>query len=1226
MPENNSNIVNLKEALEKSLSLKENGGIYYEGTRVTGNPGNLWLLVGVGGFGTGTLIRLKHEIMNRMNLPKDASGAPTGEPPKNIAFLAIDTQDGDIEKQCFADTKFSTGEILYTHPVNSNWQNVIRGMYSDKKEGLTYADFLPGTSMEDLDSLASGSAAGVMRLLGRVGLFCNDQNVINRLNNVISKVKAGAGTLRVCLFAGIGGGTGSGSFIDIAFLLKKLTLNAELYSYLYLPDLQIKDGSGQSGRERNAFAALKELDQIIELGANGQNKDYKFGKNGGVISHKYNPFNYCYLINGTDSNNVTHEKENVVADVAEAVFEVIADQTRTGNGGTTSGIVAIDANATNWFNTVSQNSSYPATYRYMSICSNSRKIPYLEINTLVMGAMFKKLRDNVFNIPVTRESMNEDIKALGLNTILINEQKDEITSIEEDFLTQLNDRTPAECDLSVYRKGGLFGLGEGSGMYRIEDVWAAEIHDYTRTNPYKAAKDALGDYQSAINANLGTMIGITVENNQPTLCTTIGKLEEKLRTFIVDKISDKSRGPFYVKKLVGGPYASNLISLFKQIKDRSDRLVSEYSTKASLAIENKSENSGCKIVFQEVKGKRRIRTEDLEEFLNCVGEWQSCMRTASIYSYMSKLCSALIDVYQKYYDTFLVPMTNTIKALEDIFEDNDRFIRDKAQEYTVKPDPQMLLYPLDFVDKFETQFKDCVNEAYDAFLGYMKEHMEQLIGIKINTKSKNSDENKYTGINDQKIKVPGLLSDFISKFLANFYRTVSIESIYESKFGATFDDDMKQEIENLYRNANPLFSLNPQIPTTDTVQNYAVLYVPNNSTGVLTVANNLAATPHYRGKIQPILTGDVSRLSMVKVGSGYSLINNIYIGTWEKCYDDIADAQTHLSDEWAKEFPSPNVQSAWVLTGDKNDKTIARDKKYSDMFRFCCKHGIIKLSDKRNEELTAILYPSVETFHGKPVGEYLRSYELPDGSLTRKENDIEGLFNNIWKMTEKDSIKLNGMGKYKGGKNADDSKRMNNIMTNVLRNSYLCSVIEKQYHLLKLYDELLMQFKTPEWYIKACLCKLIKYEKGNFRTTIYTSKERSNPRGLVEDDSVRRNRKDFHYEIYKRFDAIKDEIATGNDTWLDIIKKRWDLLIENCDKQELYDDINKKKEDYKISYDYYMEQSKEEGIGAMYEKYIEIANFYNLCMLYADKNMSGLLDENTFPEDEEDTEYEEEDI
>ena len=60
MPENNSNIVNLKEALEKSLSLKENGGIYYEGTRVTGNPSNLWLLVGVGGFGTGTLIRLKH--------------------------------------------------------------------------------------------------------------------------------------------------------------------------------------------------------------------------------------------------------------------------------------------------------------------------------------------------------------------------------------------------------------------------------------------------------------------------------------------------------------------------------------------------------------------------------------------------------------------------------------------------------------------------------------------------------------------------------------------------------------------------------------------------------------------------------------------------------------------------------------------------------------------------------------------------------------------------------------------------------------------------------------------------------------------------------------------------------------------------------------------------------------------------------------------------------------
>ena len=59
------------EALKKALSLTESGGIYYEGARVSGGTANRWLLVGVGGMGISTLIRVKHEIMNRMKLPVD---------------------------------------------------------------------------------------------------------------------------------------------------------------------------------------------------------------------------------------------------------------------------------------------------------------------------------------------------------------------------------------------------------------------------------------------------------------------------------------------------------------------------------------------------------------------------------------------------------------------------------------------------------------------------------------------------------------------------------------------------------------------------------------------------------------------------------------------------------------------------------------------------------------------------------------------------------------------------------------------------------------------------------------------------------------------------------------------------------------------------------------------------------------------------------------------------
>ena len=68
------------------------------GDRITASQNTLWLCVGVGGFGCNTLIRVKNAIMNRLEVPKDPiTKIPTGKPPANIAFLAIDTDEDAVK-------------------------------------------------------------------------------------------------------------------------------------------------------------------------------------------------------------------------------------------------------------------------------------------------------------------------------------------------------------------------------------------------------------------------------------------------------------------------------------------------------------------------------------------------------------------------------------------------------------------------------------------------------------------------------------------------------------------------------------------------------------------------------------------------------------------------------------------------------------------------------------------------------------------------------------------------------------------------------------------------------------------------------------------------------------------------------------------------------------------------------------------------------------------------
>lgn len=1179
-----------RESLENALSLTKSGGIYYEGARIQGGTANRWLLVGVGGVGTLTLLRVKHEIMSRMKLPTDGNGKPTGKPPANIAFLAIDTKDGELEKMACADTKFDSNEILCTGATPDSWDTIVRNMYAHKRHMPSgYAKFLPDTLPAPLPKT---SAAGAMRILGRIGLFYHQNEVIQKVTDAMGRIHGDFGTTQICLFAGLGGGTGSGSFIDLAFLLKQIFegggASVPISAYLFLPDTK-QAAAGQNDRLINTIAALKELDQVIELGCENHNEPYQFGNGTQQITFTGNPFDYCYLINRTDANAIVHDSESIVEDVAESIFELIADQTAP-DGVSHAGQSSINDNANNWFGNAAGSAPYPANYRYMSTCSNIHRIPYLEINTLVVSEMFEKLLGTVFQNDVIRAKLNEDMEKLGLTDSISNPNLDAITNIENALISKLGENTPGP--VSLFARG--FGRRDG---YTKDDVWG-DHPDY-KAYPYEDAYQANAAYQAALNANFGLLAGTS---------ESIGSLEKNLKIIIEEYITRKDRGPIYLANMINGAHvADNLISLLTSVKSRCAGAARTAASNAALAEEDSNNQTGFKRIWNNAIGRTRPNSRALNDYLFYVNEWQESKRSQYMYEYLVKLCNSIIEVYKRYYEKILEPLQSTILAVSDIFEDNKAQVKAKHTYYLAHPDEHILIYPLNFKTQYSAVFNNCVENATNQFLTHIKDHLSEWIGIAINQKAQIPAEQDFEK-QDNVIRISSSLSDFISGYLEGLYGSVNVETIYKQRFGAGFNKAMQNEILHIYNSSYPLFAKNG-LPST-TVQSYAILYVPASCADIKVAADAVKAGP-LQNSIDVIQSDDVSRISLIKVGEGYSLIMNKYLNNWEPIYDLTPSTANHLSDKWARVFPSPNVQTSWEVTGyslENAKRIVERNEELRYIFRYCYQYGLIQLSNNPASPLEATLLVNADTILGKSAEEYLKTVSLGGNTLQLKDHNLKLIFSDVWETGKSET--LTGMGTYKGGSNGSKEGRMENIMENTLRNSRICEILKDQYRLLKIYAALESSFKTPELYVKALVCKLIRPMKSNFHVRLCTDSTGAIYQEIVEDASAKTQKPDFHYQVYIKFESVIDKIATGKSTWRDQIEKNWNILLKNGDRKEVCDYLRKKIEQFTQSNIDFSAEAEKHIDDSLRELNQKKADFYLMCALFAEELSIGLVDDN----------------
>ncbi len=265
------------------------------------------LFVGLGGTGMKALLHTKKMFVETY-----------GEVPPMVAFLGIDTDGGEYNKTL----KSSHGDV--TLEPSEQMQILVRQdpqpIYNRNKPRFSW---LPEENLRSLTNMTIG--AGAIRSNGRFAVTYNESAIAQKIKNVIYKILNVNATidknyellssdLEIHVVFSVCGGTGSGSFINMAYLLREAAPEAKLYAYAVLPgvfDAMISQQAAKAKIPANAYGSLLDLDFLMHItpGDNVVNIDYL----NRTYSTTTRPFDAVYIIDNQNGNNDIYNDTNDLA-------------------------------------------------------------------------------------------------------------------------------------------------------------------------------------------------------------------------------------------------------------------------------------------------------------------------------------------------------------------------------------------------------------------------------------------------------------------------------------------------------------------------------------------------------------------------------------------------------------------------------------------------------------------------------------------------------------------------------------------------------------------------------------------------------------------------------------------------------------------------------------------------------------------------------------------------
>ena len=649
------------------LSLSKNGGVYYEGIRM--NPSkDAFLFVGLGGTGADALLRIKNEIKKRMHLKKVSQDGTSSmlDIPSNMALLAIDTDERTVNEANYGIASFDKYGREYIDISINDLTEVYADILAHHKNNPLW-NWLD--SRLKVANIKHG--AGMIRQVGRMMLIRNYASVEQKIKEALAKLhETEPENTNIILVTGIAGGTGSGTFLDISFLLryfaKKIGLpKTQMLGYIILPDLNAKNGGEESILYTNGFASLKELEYWMCMGDHGENFVQQYDETFTLTADRP-PFDFCHLISAQDLEGHPVSYSDALVSLAENLFGYCVEDKSVDSEGNTA-VVSMYSNIDHSISAIEK--PYPASYRYLSIGASKLEIPYTEITTLIAARIFEKLSPTFAYTP-TKDTFISEQRRMGLT----------------------------DADLRAFVQNGVAESPIKKRKFKYNDVWGGS------------------NKVEALVENYHSTTQIKIRTNSSNLSQ---EREGRVRTELKTLMASANRGPCYVAKLIYSNTSYSLINTLRGLRIQYADLEMQEGRNQDNYIREANE------AFIDGMNCRLQKNKKLQIYLDAIRKYDESRFLWYMYGDLKIAVESLVKRLEVYYNKILKPLDDILQLLPGIFTKNHEYIE------TAHANNEWLISPVQFELDNEAVIQRNVDESYKDFLNRMTNNLSLWIGCEL---------------------------------------------------------------------------------------------------------------------------------------------------------------------------------------------------------------------------------------------------------------------------------------------------------------------------------------------------------------------------------------------------------------------------------------------------------------------------------------------------------------
>ncbi|MFW6295857.1 MAG: tubulin-like doman-containing protein [Halothece sp.] len=273
------------------------------------------VVIGLGGTGYGVVLKLKKHFV-------DTYGAV----PPIIQLLSIDTTENAQQREETNDGLSVTLDSSEFYPISvTNPGQVVR-------INPHIQEWWPS---EVNANLCIDKGAGQVRARGRLGLFARSAEISDRIHSCINQVRdlkstkeadaqdfliSSTGGVEVFIVGSLAGGTGSGTFLDVAFMTRDRDPLINITGILALPRVFMGKPFTELVQS-NAYGALKEIESFWHP----EPFDINYGHK--VIEVTRSPFDLLFLIDSlNEMGKVVNNPMDLQSLIADGLYVQIASQ------------------------------------------------------------------------------------------------------------------------------------------------------------------------------------------------------------------------------------------------------------------------------------------------------------------------------------------------------------------------------------------------------------------------------------------------------------------------------------------------------------------------------------------------------------------------------------------------------------------------------------------------------------------------------------------------------------------------------------------------------------------------------------------------------------------------------------------------------------------------------------------------------------------------------------